>query len=489
VPPSNTFDVGTYLDELEASGFEGVVAVREGEDITSRAFGVADRENDLPFDAETVIDIASVTKQFTAAAILRLEMDGRLSVEDTLGEHVPGLPDDTAAITLHQLLTHTSGLPDGFGPDDEPINRDDFLARIVETPLTSTPGHQYEYSNIGYSLLTAVIEFATGEPYESYLRTALFEPAGMLDTGYLLPDWEDHTIAVGYDFLSGDRFGRPNEQPWDVDGPYWNLFGNGGLLSTAADMLRWDQALHDDQVLNAAAKAKYFAPHTPLSPDSSEDVNYGYGWLIFPAPTGTPIITHSGGNHIFFADFMRLVDQDSAVFVATNSDRGDDYRSIMWEVANQLLDGALSDGEDDDDDDNDIDPTNATDANCGFGNVSIDSKDQLEIERLEIETLPDSPAGRTAATLVDLIANGDAAARLDFATNHVTEEFGGDDLTSIADDIAELQEIFADHEVVRMLQQDDHRFQLLMRGPKVELLLSVGFDETDPERVSCLNLA
>ena len=465
----NANDLEAYFEELEASGFGGVVVVRNGADITTRTFGDADRENDVPIDAETVFDIGSLTKQFTAAAILRLEMEGRLSVDDTLGQHVPGLPDDKAAITLHQLLTHTAGVPVGVGLDDEPIGRSDYLERVGTTPLMHEPGDQYAYSNVGYALLGAVIEFETGEPYENYMRTALFEPAGMLDTGYVVPDWDGHTIAVGYDAASGDRFGRPNEQPWDVDGPYWNLRANGGLLSTSADMLRWDEALMGDDVLDAAARAKLFAPHVPEGPETN--ISHGYGWRIFPTPMGTPLIGHSGGNGVFFADFLRFVDQDVAIFVTTNSFQNDDL-NLATEVANHVLGVDLSES---------VGGGSSYDAElrrCGFDDI-----DSLP-ESAEIETLPDSPAGRTAAIFLDLLAEGDAEARLDFATQHVSAQLSSADPTVIADGIEELQQQFVGYEVAVALMQDDLRFHLLLVGPG-EVLLSIGFDETDPERLAC----
>lgn len=485
-----TSDQEPYWDQIESEGFEGVVAVRDGQDITTRAYGIADRENDVPMDTETVFDIGSITKQFTAAAILRLEMDGRLSVEDTLGEHVPGLPAEKAAITLHQLLTHTAGLPVGFGPDDEPIDRSNYLGLVAMMPLLSEPGDRYEYSNVGYSLLAAVIEFETGEPYEAFLRTALFEPAGMLDTGYLLPDWENHTIAVGYDHQTGDRFGRPNEQPWGIDGPYWNLLGNGGLLSTAADMLRWDQALITDDILDAAAKVKLFAPHVSLSP--GEDVHYSYGWQIIQTPTATPLIKHDGGNQVFYADFLRIVDQDVAIFIGTNSD-DDRVGGLTSFVASQVLDGELAAMFDDEDSSEISDeadassdaPTDTTVVSCGFDGLSIDSLPDY----LEVDAFPNSEAGSTATSLLELLAGGDALARLDFAIDHVTKELAGDDPTIIANTIVDLQELLADYEVVRTLEQDERQFHVLMQGSGPDLLLSVAFDETDPERLACLALS
>ncbi len=473
-PPSTApgdGDIDAYLDQLAASGFDGVVAVRDGENIATRAFGVADRESDVEVDTETVFDIGSISKQFTAAAILHMEMDGRLSVDDTLGEHVRGLPDDKAAITLHQLLTHTAGVPNALGPDEEPLSRADFLARVADAPLESEPGDQFAYSNVGYALLGAVIEFETSEPYETYLHTNLFEPAGMLDTGYVLPDWSDHTIAVGYEEPNGTRFGQPNEQPWDADGPYWNLRANGGLLSTAADMLRWDEALNTDDVLNADAKAKFFQPHVAV--DSDESASYGYGWLVIPTPTGTPVVTHDGGNGIFWADFWRFTDQDVTVFVATNSFEAADA-SLGFDIANHALGGLLDELEDGEDE-----PEVAL---CEFAELTIDTLPSYP----EIETLPDSPAGQATALLLGLLADGDAAGRLDFATKHVSADLGGDDPALLAQDLAGLQRQFGGYTVERVLQQDEQQFHVLMTGPAGDILFSVGFDATDPAELACL---
>ena len=465
-----TEGVDAYFDQLENDGFEGVIAVRNGPDITTRAFGISDRENDVPFDPETVFDIGSISKQFTAAAILHLEMEGRLSVDDTLGEHVPGLPEDKAVITLHQLLTHTASVPVGFGPDDEPVSREEFLARVGETPLVSDPGSQFLYSNAGYALLAAVIEFETGAPYETYLRTHLFEPAGMLDTGYVLPDWDDHTIAVGYDSQTGDRFGRPNEQPWDANGPYWNLLGNGGILSTAADMLRWDEALKTSEVLDAPSRAKLFAPHVALT--QGAEVYYGYGWRIFPTPAGTPIIDHDGGNNVFYAHLLRFTNEDIAIYFATNSFQAE-HDDLGPALATHALGfdpfASFHDEEND-----------STEHACGF--VDIDSLP----ESSELVELPDSPAGRTTQLLLDLLANGDTTALLDFAENHLTDELAGDDPTLLADDIEALQA--AGFSATYLLQQDDQRFHLVLQSPDAEILLSLAYDETAPGRLACVSV-
>lgn len=330
-PPSGDELAAELAAELEIRGFSGVVAIQSGDELVTASAGSADRSAGVDNDVDTVFDIGSLTKQFTAAAILRLEMDGELSVGDTIGQYVDGLSAEQSDFTLHQLLTHSSGFPRDLGPDDEVIGRADYLDRVSQTPPFAEPDEMFHYSNAGYSLLGAVIEAVTGDSYEVYLREALFEPAGMAHTGYVLPDWDDATIAVGYD--GDDVFGRPNEQPWDVDGPGWNLRANGGILSTIPDLLRWDEALRGESILDAEAKGKLFAPHVVMD---TGDVDYGYGWVSVPLADGATLITHNGGNGVFFADFLRFVDHDLTIILASNTadpNAGD----LAFEIAEQLL--------------------------------------------------------------------------------------------------------------------------------------------------------
>lgn len=317
---STTTPVEDAVAELAGDGFSGVVLVDVGAETLVEGIGFADREAGIANGRDTVFDIGSLTKQFTAAAILRLEMDGVLSVEDELGRHVEGLPPAMSTITLHQLLTHTAGLPDVLGDDYEPIGRAEFVDLVARTPLVREPGSEHAYSNVGYSLLAAVIELSTGGSYEAYLREALFVPAGMHDTGYVLADFDRDEVAVGYD---GDTAtGRPDELPWADDGPYWHLRGNGGLLSTASDMHRWHEALLGDDVLDDDAKEKLYHRHTSEGPGA--DTFYGYGWAIFPTGRDTWLVTHNGGNGIFLADFLRFLDEDITIFLASNAARGRD---------------------------------------------------------------------------------------------------------------------------------------------------------------------
>jgi CubicO group peptidase (beta-lactamase class C family) len=191
--------LGAEIDRwLKAADFHGNhLLASNGVVLFRKGYGNSDREKGVPYDVATVFSIGSITKQFTAAAILKLEMQGKLHVEDTLVKHLSGVPEDKRGITLHQLLTHTSGLESDFADDFDSVGRDEYVGRILASKLRSKPGETYFYANSGHSLLGAIIETVSGKPYEHFLRENLFLPAGMKETGYRLPGWDLQRIAVG----------------------------------------------------------------------------------------------------------------------------------------------------------------------------------------------------------------------------------------------------------------------------------------------------
>jgi CubicO group peptidase (beta-lactamase class C family) len=164
--------------------------------------------------------------------------DGRLRVEDPITAHFEGVPEDKRAITLHQLLTHSSGVVDleGYG-DWDPIGREELVERILAQPLAFEPGTGYQYSNAGYSLLGAIIERLTGGSYERFVRERFFVPLGMYETGYVQAGWGAGRLAQGY--RGEEPWGTVLDRPMAEDGPYWVLRANGGIHTTAYDMLRW----------------------------------------------------------------------------------------------------------------------------------------------------------------------------------------------------------------------------------------------------------
>lgn len=312
-----------HLTRMVQDGYSGAVIVaRDGDIILRKGYGYANREKKLPVTPHTVFTIGSITKQFTGAAIVKLEMQGKLRVTDTIDQYLSGVPEDKKGITLHQLLTHTAGMPDSLGSDfDTSATREVVLRLALRSKLRSKPGSKHAYSNVGYSLLGLIIEKASGMGYEDYLRKHLFEPAGMGRTGYILPKFAPDSLAVGY--RKDQPWGTVLGHPMLEDGPGWHLRANGGIHSTIDDMYKWHLALEGTNILSYEAKKKYFAPHAD---EGYGDSFYGYGWVTFTTPRRTKLLAHNGGNGIFSADFRRYVDEDVVIFHATNSSKYDPDR-------------------------------------------------------------------------------------------------------------------------------------------------------------------
>ncbi|MFF5364023.1 serine hydrolase domain-containing protein [Streptomyces scabiei] len=290
-PGGDTSIAGFVRRTLPRDGGGTVLAARGDELAYCAGFGTADRAAGVAASCRTVYDVMSMTKQFTAAAILKLEVMGRLRVTDRIDRHLGPVPQDKRGITVEHLLTHTSGLVEGLGDDYDPVSREELVRGALASKLRSAPGTRFHYSNTGYSLLAAIVEKASGEGYEEFLARHLFAPAGMRRTGYVLPRWPRRLVAVEYDDRGRSR-GRPFDHPWAADGPYWNLRGNGGMLSTAEDVFRWHRALLGEEVLPARARDKLFEPRV-REPGSTS--SYGYGWSVTDTPDG-PFVWHDGGN-------------------------------------------------------------------------------------------------------------------------------------------------------------------------------------------------
>ncbi|HET9420648.1 MAG TPA: serine hydrolase domain-containing protein [Nocardioides sp.] len=313
--PAELFHASDVPDGSSGS----LVATADGEVVTCQGWGEADHETGVAAGCETVYDIGSVTKQFTATAVVKLQMQGRLRVSDPIERFFHGVPDDKRGITVRHLLTHTAGLVEALGDDYEPLTKRAMIAEALRSELRSPPGARYHYSNLGYSLLAAIIEEVSGVGYEHYLAQEIFGPAGMTQTGYVLPDWDPGDVAVEYDAKDRSQ-GRPYDHPWAADGPYWNLRGNGGLLSTAHDMGRWLVALEGDRVLDERAREELFRPRVLEEPGG--DTRYAYGWVVADTAFGT-LNWHNGGNGWTYAELGRLPERGAGLFWVTNHYRSE----------------------------------------------------------------------------------------------------------------------------------------------------------------------
>ncbi len=308
-------NLNEYMNRIDSLGFSGALLVaKDSEIIFSKGFGLADRARGIPVTPETIFTTGSITKQFTAAAILTLEMQGNLSVKDPITKYFKNVPEDKTGITLHHLLTHSAGFKPALGYDFAEISRDEYVELAFKTPLNRSPGELYEYSNTGYSLLAAIVEQVSGQSYDTFLQNHLFKPAGMSNTGYPKSDWNRDKLAHGY---KGEQdWGVFLDHPMADDGPYWHLRGNGGIHSTIEDMYKWHLALENNAILSAEAKKKYYTPHIAEGPRAQSF--YGYGWSIVETPHGK-LITHNGGNPYFTADFLRYVDENVVIYIVSNS--------------------------------------------------------------------------------------------------------------------------------------------------------------------------
>lgn len=307
-------DAREQLRRLEKLGFAGVVVVaRDGRPLLAEGYGLADREKGTRWTPATVSSIGSITKQFTAAAVLSLEEEGRLRVEEPMARYLPDVPAAYAGVTIHQLLSHSSGVvdPDGLG-DFDPIGREEYVRRALARPPAYPPGQGFEYANANYSLLGAIVERVSGKGYEAFLRDRLLLRTGMYETGILLPAWGAGRLAQGYD-RKGTPRGTVLGRPMADDGPFWALRANGGIHSTAYDMLRWAEALRSGRVLGAASVKKLWTPHAKEGDDS----DHGYGWSVRTA-SGVTLVEHNGSDGIFYAHLVLVPGTGLVLFLMTN---------------------------------------------------------------------------------------------------------------------------------------------------------------------------
>jgi CubicO group peptidase (beta-lactamase class C family) len=307
--------IEAYLTEMEKAGFFGTVLVEvNGKKVLSKGYGSRDINQKLKNTPNTIFDIGSITKQFTAAAILKLEMQSKLSTDDKISRYFSDVPADKSEITIHHLLRHSAGLPSVVGGDYEKITQSEFVEKVMKAPLRFESGAKFSYSNVGYSLLAMIVEKVSGQSYEQFLYENLWKPSNMESTGYKRPNFDNNFMAIGY--RDDKEWGKPTDKEWDKDAPYWHLAGNGGILSTTEDLYKWHTALLSEKILSKEAKEKYY--HPKLRADETTDSYYAYGWDVSKTKRNTRLIWHNGANGVFYAEFFRYADEAAAIVIMTN---------------------------------------------------------------------------------------------------------------------------------------------------------------------------
>jgi CubicO group peptidase (beta-lactamase class C family) len=332
--PKNDFEISNRIENLlaeyESLGFSGTVLVELDEKkIISNGYGFRNLELKEKNTPNTIFDIGSLTKQFTASAILKLEIQGKLSTSDRITKYFENVPLDKSTITIHDLLRHQSGLQSNLGEDYGPISEADFIDSLMKSQLQFQVGSDFSYSNIGYSLLALIIEKVSEQSYEQYLYENLWKPSGMEQTGYSRPVFNTDLIAIGYD-KNNVIWGKPTDKQWNGKAPYLHLLGNGGILSTTEDMFKWHQSLMTENVLSKEAKEKLY--HPAVRPNENNNAIYAYGWDVSKTKRNTFRVWHNGTNNIFYADLMRFVDEKTTLILMSNKTfRGTDQ--LTFEIA------------------------------------------------------------------------------------------------------------------------------------------------------------
>jgi D-alanyl-D-alanine carboxypeptidase len=306
-------------DEVFAAERERIAGVlihvaQGGRVLLSKAYGWADIAARRPLSSSNIFRIASVTKQFTAAAVLRLVELGKLRMGDPLSKYVPEFPEPGRRVTVTHLLSHTSGIPahtdlPWFATHrQDSITSADLIALIGKEPLAFEPGTQFKYNNSGYWLLGLIIERASGKSYADFLQGSVLPRAGLMQTRYC-PDAQDYpAAALGYDVVDG----KPAlAAPISMTMP----FAAGALCSTAGDLVRWSQALRGGAVISADNSARM--RQRTLLPDGTR-TSYGFG-IGFDDSRGTEMEGHNGSIPGFMADLYYLPRQDIDIAVLVNT--------------------------------------------------------------------------------------------------------------------------------------------------------------------------
>ena len=296
---------------VKIDNFTGAVLVaRDGQPIFSKAYGMANYELDVPNKPQTVFRIGSITKQFTAMAIMMLHERGKLSVSDSICKHLKDCPETWKPITIRNLLTHTSGiinygaLPEFRTPGIIYNSEDSIIALFKNKPLEFTQGEKFSYSNSGYLLLGKIVEQASGKDYDEFLEENIFLPIGMKNTG------EDGSIRIIKNRASGyQRQGNVIRNY-----PYaWVGWSAGSIFSTTEDLLLWEQALYTEKLVKRKSLDEMFTPFKDFLPGTS----YAYGWIV-GKQFDRQMMTHSGHGFGFAAYTLRFPADKVTVIVLSN---------------------------------------------------------------------------------------------------------------------------------------------------------------------------
>ena len=323
--------VATQMRNLHISGIS-LAVVRDGRIVKSQGYGLANIETNSAATPKTVYEIGSVTKQFTATAVMMLVEEGKVSLDDKITKYFPDAPQTWKRITIRHLLSHTSGIQNHVAVPgylnifrtnlsfETTPSREEILKEFYKLPMEFEPGETWAYDNTGYYLLGFVIEKAGGKPYFQFLDERIFKPLGMTDTRSTDTRPIVPNRASGYEWVNTKYENRPVLLP--------NIaFSAGAIISTVEDIAKWDAALNTEKLLKKSILEQMWTP-AKTNNGALASFDYGFGWFT-DSYHGRRIVQHSGGTPGFSSSIYRFTNDKLTIIILSNhSDRFLDQMAI-----------------------------------------------------------------------------------------------------------------------------------------------------------------
>jgi CubicO group peptidase (beta-lactamase class C family) len=328
-----------YTDLHNYGEFNGNILVAErGKIIYRKSFGIANLETRAKLNENSLFYLASVTKQFTATAILLLAKEGKLSLADDITEHIPEL-SFYKGVTIDHLIRHTSGMPDYMQLLDKKWDKSKVAANVDVINLMSrekpalefVPNEKWEYSNTGYVLLASIIERASHKPYNEYLEERIFKPMNMKNTAVLKDNLNVKNLALGYEETS------KGDYTTDIELKYAeSVYGPGRLYSTVNDLLKWDRALKNKRLISGEDQKLMFS-NSKLN--SGENTNYGLGWFLKDDEKFGKLVYHSGKWVGYITFLERDLESDKTIIILQNNANATGKERLLAEDTRKILHG------------------------------------------------------------------------------------------------------------------------------------------------------
>ncbi|WP_408032841.1 serine hydrolase domain-containing protein [Tenacibaculum xiamenense] len=303
-------DVENIISNYKDTLFSGSIFLKKKNEVVHfSSYGYAKREEKITFTNRTLFSIGSIGKMITSVVMMKLYEEGKIALDAPISTYLEDLPKDKQEITIHQLLTHTSGLPNFFtdGDDFKRMSKENAYKKIKSLKLESVPGTKYSYSNTGYNVLAMIVESVENTDYLTY-TTSLFKSLGMYQSGFSgVKSWKENEVARGYGF---DKKGDNTPNSWPI--PSWVVIGTGEVITSTADMSVWIDNLLNYKIVSKESLDKIFHPHVEIK--KSKKISYGYGWKV-REKEGNKAIYHNGGGDFGQLATVRYYPEEETVLV------------------------------------------------------------------------------------------------------------------------------------------------------------------------------